>query len=265
MRYILNSAKINKIMGDRENHIWIATDRNGIGKLTRGKFKIIRMEDAVNSIAEDRAGLVWIGTDNGVLCYDHDQPVTNALTEYTAGLRIRDVCATKNGDLLVSCYTKPGQLRYDGETIQSWTTDDGLAGNKVRVAIETKPNELYVGTTTGLSIIHADGSIRNFKIRDGLENEYIMALYEDTNGVIWIGTDGGGIYLMKEEVLISHITSEKGLAGNVIFKITQELDGSFWICSGSGVTRCPNFDSRSGMPYIYQNLNSDNGIETVYA
>ncbi len=258
----LNSAKINKIMGDRENHIWIATDRNGIGKLTRGKFKIIRMEDAVNSIAEDRAGLVWIGTDNGVLCYDHDKPVTNTLTEYTAGLRIRDVCATKNGDLLVSCYTKPGQLRYDGETIQSWTTDDGLAGNKVRVAIETKPNELYVGTTTGLSIIHADGSIRNFKIRDGLENEYIMALYEDTNGVIWIGTDGGGIYLMKEEVLISHITSEKGLAGNVIFKITQELDGSFWICSGSGVTRCPNFDSRSGMPYIYQNLNSDNGIET---
>ncbi|MCR4715158.1 MAG: hypothetical protein K5751_12380 [Treponemataceae bacterium] len=259
---VLNSAKINKIICDRENNIWIATDRNGIGKLTKGKFKIIRMEQSVNSLTEDRSGKIWVGTDTGVLCYDHDVRVENKLTEYTKGLRIRDVCATKNGDVLVSCYTKPGQLRYDGENIKSWTTDDGLAGNKVRVAIETDPNELYVGTTTGLSIIHADGTIKNYRQRDGLENEYIMALYEDTNGIVWVGTDGGGIYLMRDEVILSHITSNNGLAGNVIFKITQDLDGSFWICSGSGVTRCPNFDSRSGVPYIFQSIDSDNGLET---
>lgn len=259
---VLNNAKINKIICDRENNIWLATDRNGIGKLTKGKFKIIRMAHSVNSIAEDRAGRVWVGTDTGVLCYDHDVLVENKLTEYTAGLRIRDVFVTKKGDVLVSCYTKPGQLRYDGENIKSWTTDDGLAGNKVRVAIETEANELYVGTTTGLSIIHADGTIKNYRQRDGLENEYIMALYEDTNGIVWVGTDGGGIYLMREDVILSHITSVNGLAGNVIFKITQDLDGSFWICSGSGVTRCPNFDSRSGVPYIFQNIDSTSGIET---
>ena len=87
-------------------------------------------------------------------------------------------------------------------------------------------------------------------------------MYEDTNGIVWVGTDGGGIYLMREDVILSHITSANGLAGNVIFKITQDLDGSFWICSGSGVTRCPNFDSRSGVPYIFQNIDSTKGIET---
>ena len=259
---VLSSAKINKIICDRENNFWIATDRNGVGKLTLGKFRINKLGLTVNSIAEDRSGRIWAGTDAGVRCYEKDVEVTNKLTEYTKGLRIRDVEALKNGDILVSCYTKPAQLRYDGKNIRSWSTDEGLAGNKVRVAIEAQNGDLYVGTTTGLSIIHPDGSIRNFKQREGLENEYVMALYQDTNEVIWVGTDGGGIYLMQDEKIISHITSENGLAGNVIFKISQNIDGAFWICSGSGITRCPDFDSRTGIPTVYQNIDSENGIET---
>ena len=259
---VLNSAKINKIISDRENNIWFSTDRNGIGKLTKGKFKIKKLGVAVNSVTEDRTGKIWVGTDTGVRCYENEVEVTNKLTEYTKNIRIRDVQATKSGDILVSCYTKPGQLRYDGKNIQSWTTDDGLAGNKVRVAIETAPNELYVGTTTGLSIIHADGSIKNFKQNNGLDNEYVMAIYQDTNDVVWIGTDGDGVYLMREEAIISHITSDDGLAGNVIFKITQDIDGAYWICSGSGITRCPDFDSRLAVPDVFQNINSENGIGT---
>ena len=258
----LSSAKINKIICDRENNIWLATERNGIGKLTNGKFKMTKLGVTVNSIAEDQKGTVWVGTDSGVQCYENDIPVTNTLTEYTKGLRVRDVAVTRNGDILVSCYTKPGQLRYDGWHITNWTTDEGLAGNKVRVAIEAESGELYVGTTTGLSIIHKDGSIKNFKQIDGLENEYIMALYQDANGIIWIGTDGGGIYLMRDEHLFSHFDSEIGLAGNVIFKITQNVDGVFWICSGSGITRCPGFDSRNGIPNVFENINSDKGIQT---
>ena len=258
----LSSAKINKIICDRENNIWLATERNGIGKLTNGKFKMTKLGVTVNSIAEDQKGTVWVGTDSGVQCYENDIPVTNTLTEYTKGLRVRDIAVTRNGDILVSCYTKPGQLRYDGWHITNWTTDEGLAGNKVRVAIEAESGELYVGTTTGLSVIHKDGSIKNFKQIDGLENEYIMALYQDKNGIIWIGTDGGGIYLMRDEHLFSHFDSEVGLAGNVIFKITQNVDGVFWICSGSGITRCPGFDSRNGIPNVFENINSDKGIQT---
>ena len=259
---ILNNAKINKIILDRENNIWFSTDRNGIGKLTKGKFKIKKLGVAVNSVSEERTGKVWIGTDTGVRCYENDVEVTNKLTEYTKDLRVRDVQTTKSGGVLVSCYTKPGLLYYDGNTIKSWTTDEGLAGNKVRVAIETEPGEFYVGTTTGLSIVHADGTIRNFKQNNGLNNEYIMAIYQDTNDIVWIGTDGDGVYLMREEAIISHITSDHGLAGNVIFKITQDIDGAYWICSGSGITRCPNFDSRLAVPDRYENINSENGIGT---
>ena len=261
----VSKAKINRTIMDREGNIWIATDRNGIGKLTQGRFKMTRNNSTSNAIAEGSDGLVWIGTDKGVLCYSNGSEISNALTEFTRGIRVRHVGVASNGDILVSCYRKPGQLRYSPASgrIRTWSTDEGLVGNKVRVAIESYPGELYVGTTTGLSIIHADGSIRNFKQAEGLENEYVMCLFKDSSGTIWIGTDGGGVYFMKNERILGRLTSDNGLVGNVIFKITQEEDGAYWICTGNGITRCPSYDSSSGrMPSVFQNINSDQGLGT---
>ena len=259
----LNSAKINKIISDREGNIWIATDRSGVGKLTQGKFKMKRLGCSVNGIADDRNGIVWAATDKGVVSYKNDVRVYNKLTDFTSGIRVRDVFVGRGGNVLACCYTAPGFLNYSTDgTIKAWTKEDGLAGNKVRVAIEGRDGKIYVGTTTGLSIINPDGHITNFKQTNGLENEYVMTLYEDYKGVIWVGTDGGGIYLIKDDTIISHFSSEDGLAGNVIFKISQDLSGAYWICSGSGITRCPGFDSTAGIPKKYENINSENGLGT---
>ncbi|WP_294428509.1 adenylate/guanylate cyclase domain-containing protein [uncultured Treponema sp.] len=260
----LANAKINRIIRDREGHIWFASDRNGIGKLTHSKFNVTKLNTTVNSIVEDNVGRVWIGTDRGVRCYVGEKEITNNLTEETKDIRIRHIATTISEQILVSCYTKPAQLLYNPRTgaIKRWTTDDGLAGNKVRVSLETAPNEFYVGTTTGLSIIHADGTITSFKQFDGLENEYVMCLYKDSNGIIWIGTDGGGIYLMKNEAIIANINSEEGLIGNIVFKIKQDKDGSYWICTSSGISHIKAFDSSHTLPNSYENINSDNGIGT---
>ena len=259
----LATSHINRIIQDREGNIWFATDRNGIGKMTLGKFKMFRLGLTVNGFAESYDGKIWVATDYGVLCYVNDAPVENELTKYTKNLRIRHVEATEDGKILVCCYTKPGFLIYDGKTIKSWTTDNGLAGNKVRIAIETSDDEYYVGTTTGLSIIHSDGSIKTYKQNTGeLDTEYIMTIYKDTHNVIWVGTDGGGIFLMNGEKQISKISSSDGLAGNVIFKITQDSKGDFWICTGSGISRIKNFDPRYEPNPSFDTLNSEHGIGT---
>lgn len=259
----LRDSNINRIIQDREGNVWFATDRNGIGKMTLGKFKMFRLGITVNGFAEDKAGRVWTATDKGLLCFVNDQSVTNPLTEYTKGLRIRHVETTADGKVIVCCYTKPAMIVYDGKTIKSWTTDDGLAGNKVRVAIQSSPGEYYVGTTTGLSIIHKDGTIKSFKQNTGeLDTEYIMTVYKDTFGTVWLGTDGGGIFLMKNEKIFRHITSADGIAGNVIFKITQDKKGDFWICTGSGITRIKSFDASKITRFSCDSINAEKGIGT---
>lgn len=257
------NASINRILGDREGNIWIVSDKAGIGKISPGKFRMHALKTAVNAICEDSDGLVWVGTDDGLMCFDNEVAVSNELTEFTKGTRVRHIALANNGDILVNCYSEPAQVRYSKQEIKNWTEQDGLAGNRTRVSLEAKNGDLYCGTTTGLSVITSDGNINNYTIANGLECEYVMCLYEEADGHIWIGTDGGGIFIMKDGKIVGHITSDNGLAGNVIFKIKQDENGAFWICTGSSISKlnCSdvrNFNSESKLDI--RNINSENGI-----
>ncbi|MBQ5499048.1 MAG: hypothetical protein IIT73_04570, partial [Treponema sp.] len=77
----IHNAKINRIISDREGNIWIATDRNGVGKMTRSRFKMFRTGETSNAIAEGKDGRVWVGTDSGLFCYVDGKQETNALTK----------------------------------------------------------------------------------------------------------------------------------------------------------------------------------------
>lgn len=238
----LADNNINRILQDREGNMWFATDRGGLEKISIGRFKTISMPTTINAIAENiHTGDVWLGADNGLYCYNKMVSKENKITQYCKDVRVRDVCITKGGDLLISTYAKYGLLRVapDG-TITSWTQRTGLTGDRVRVAIESKSGELYVGTTTGLNIISVDGKVTCMTREQGLPNEYIMCIYEDAEGKIWCGTDGGGVFVLNNKKIESVFTTGNGLAGNVIFKISKVADDELWICTGTGLSRYKN-------------------------
>lgn len=260
---IIQSASINKILEDREHNIWVATDNGGIGKISLGKFRMNKLSSSVNAICEDKNNRVWLGTDEGLLCYENDVEIHNELTDFCRNVRIRHIAMAKNGDILVNCYSKPAQVRWTKNGIRSWSTDENLAGNKTRVSIETEGGEIYCGTTTGLSVIQKDGSVKNFSDKDGFDNNYIMCIYQDNDGFVWVGTDGGGIYLMKDGAVVRKITTDSGLAGNVVFKISQDIDSRYWICTGTGIScfkgNVQELAEKKGS-LEFSNLTSANGL-----
>ena len=260
---IIQSASINKILEDREHNIWVATDNGGIGKISLGKFRMNKLSSSVNAICEDKNNRVWLGTDEGLLCYENDVEIHNELTDFCRNVRIRHIALAKNGDILVNCYSKPAQVRWTKNGILSWSTDENLAGNKTRVSIETEGGEIYCGTTTGLSVIQKDGSVKNFSDKDGFDNNYIMCIYQDNDGFVWVGTDGGGIYLMKDGAVVRKITTDSGLAGNVVFKISQDIDSRYWICTGTGIScfkgKVQELVEKKGS-LEFSNLTSANGL-----
>lgn len=236
----LADNNVNVILEDREGNMWFGTDRAGLQKLSFGKFKTVSMNTAVNAIAEEKAkNCVWLGCDDGLHCYDTTTEtfVENDFTRFCQNIRIRHVGFASDGSLLVSAYEAVGQLKMSDREIISWTEENGLVGNKVRVCVESRDGKLYVGTTQGLSVISPDGSIVNMTIEQGLPNNYIMCLYEDSNGVIWGGTDGGGVFTLKGGKVDKCYTTSDGLSGNVIFKISEmNVPGEIWVSTGSGVT-----------------------------
>ena len=243
----LTDSNINKITEDREGNIWLATNRGGVQKLNLGLFKTVELPSAVNSIAEGLDNRVWLGTDKGVVCYRIGEDGSlhkeyNQICHFCGDERVRDVSIARNGDILVSTYTSLGLVRFSesGKLVGQWKKKDGLSGDKVRVCIESSlSGDLYVGTTKGFNIINSKtGEISQYTLNTGLSNEFIMCIYEDIeDGSIWIGTDGGGVFVIKDGKIIKNYNTENGLAGNIIFKITKNSDGAFWICTGTGISR----------------------------
>ena len=238
---LLADESVNSIIEDREKNIWLSLDRGGVQKLSYGKFQTTNMSSSVNAIAQDSfRGVVWLGCDDGLHCYKDNDFIENAITRYCENVRVRHVAVTKDGALLVSCYEKYGQLRFnlDGSVV-NWNKEDGLAESRVRVAEELKNGELYVGTTGGLSIINQKtGKITNIYKNEILDNDFIMCIFEDSDGLVWIGTDGGGVYVMNPATkeFVKKYTKDNGLVGNIIFKVSSEREGEIWVCTGSGVS-----------------------------
>ena len=259
---IMNST-INCLFEDREGNLWVSTDSEGIGKISPGKFSMTLLNTGVNAICEDKNGNVWVGTDEGLQCYkDGETRVENEATKFCSNTRIRHIALAQNGDLLVNCYTAPAQVRVTSKGIVNWTIDDGIAGNKTRVSLEAKNGDLYIGTTTGLSVISKDGTIKNFTSADGFVNEYIMCLHEDSAGNIWVGTDGDGVYIIKNNKLVQKFSASTGLAGNVVFKITNDKDGAFWICTGTGISLLRTDITNNFSDTTIFNFTSENGLQS---
>ena len=236
----LCNDNVVKILQDREGNIWFATDRGGIEKLTPAKFRTTAMKTTINAISEDTTrGLVWLAGDNGLYCLKNKAFVENELTKACSNVRIRDVSVAYDGTVLVSVYEKPTEVIMTPEgKIYSLSQSDGLAGYKARIALKSRNGDLYIGTTSGLSIVSGKtGKIRNFGKEDGLANEFIMCIYEDMNGEIWCGTDGGGIFSVKGGELASQYSTADGLIGNVVFKIMETSKGDYWITTGTGISR----------------------------
>ncbi len=255
----LADDNVNEIMEDKEKNIWLALDRGGIQKLSYGKFQTTTMSSTVNAIAQDSfRGVIWLACDNGLYCYKNNAFVENEYTKLYKNIRIRHVEVTRDGAILLNCYEKYNQVKINRDgTIQYWNKADGFAGSKSRVSIQLKNGDLYCGTTSGLSIVdHKTGEITNITKDDFLYNDFIMSLFEDEDGFVWMGTDGGGVYVIdtKTKKLIQRLTKDDGLVGNIIFKVSSIREGEIWICTGSGLSiiskkdgQIHNFDISNGL------------------
>jgi len=66
--------------------------------------------------------------------------------------------------------------------------------------------------------------------------EYILEIFEDSKGILWIGTLQKGVARWDGSAL-SYITTADGLAGNEVIDIQEDSDGSLWFSSHSGITK----------------------------
>jgi signal transduction histidine kinase/ligand-binding sensor domain-containing protein len=238
----LDAREVYPILEDRQGAIWIGTAADGIFSYRNGAFR--KESDAsvgiISSLFEDRRGRLWNGKgmifkdgkvvpgyDSRDLKKEMDEAVQFCWTYYE----------DQEGAIWLG--TNGGLIRYKDDAVVKFTTKDGLAGDDVKVIIpdtrEGKASALWIGTYGGLTY-YQDGRFTSWTERDGLAGRTVRSLYQDRDGVLWIGTYDSGLGRFKDGKFTRYTTSE-GLFDNGVFQILEDDSGWFWMGCNRGIYR----------------------------
>ncbi|WP_172665939.1 two-component regulator propeller domain-containing protein [Flammeovirga sp. OC4] len=134
--------------------------------------------------------------------------------------------------------------------------------------VDSKGN-LWVGSNQGLIIIPKEEKLKDrpdFKLfisddddNTSLSYNYVLPMYETSNGEIWIGTMGGGLNVVTADydinsIKFDRITVNDGLPNNAIKAILEDNYGNVWVSSNKGISKISiknrtikNFDASDGL------------------
>lgn len=229
------------IHADYQGNIWVASSRCGVLKVTQSMFgdlfNLAGETPIVANAVTEYEGLLYCATDSGIVVLGEDgQSIKgHRLSEYLEGMRVRCLYVDSLNRLWVCTYGEYGLLCYESDgTITSFSTSNsGITNDRIRCIIELKDGTLAVGTTSGLNFIKGDKVTGTITEEDGLENDQILSLWEDEEQILYVGTDGAGIYLVKNGKIYGHYSTEEGLTSDVILRMVAYDGGLIVVTSNS--------------------------------
>jgi ligand-binding sensor domain-containing protein/serine phosphatase RsbU (regulator of sigma subunit) len=121
--------------------------------------------------------------------------------------------------------------------------EQGLSQSVINCILQDQRGFMWFGTQEGLN--RYDGY--NFKVykhspidSTSLANNFIYSLYEDKDGIIWVGTNGGGLDALNPATeKFTHyafdVNDTTSISDNIVRAIHQTKDGMLWIGTNKGL------------------------------
>lgn len=135
-----------------------------------------------------------------------------------------------------------------------WGIDTGLPNNTVIATAQMRDGYLWVGTESGLA--RFDGvrfTVFDKRNTPALQSAHISALLAGSRGNLWIGTQGGGLTVLRNGEFFTY-TTRNGLANDNVLSLLEDDAGNLWIgTNGGGLQRFRNgrfetFTTADGLP-----------------
>jgi ligand-binding sensor domain-containing protein len=207
------------------------------------------LSNNVVRVAVGKDGIHWFGTDKGVSAFSNNKWFTPAYDEiYPAEIfesyPITSMATNSKGDSLYVGTAGAGIARIFRNEV------DGISGasvyaqwgpiilpsdNILSVMIASNGTKWF-GTDMGLAKHTGNNTLDNWTVytkAEGLVNDAVQAIAEDSNGKLWLGTQGG-ISTFDGTTWTSYTTAD-GLASNNILSVAVDKKGVVWFGTDNGV------------------------------
>jgi len=233
---------INSAIIDYEQNVWMASSNYGVIKYSQGCFEALGKKAGMEGIAINaitKIDKLWyVAHDSGlIICNRNWKHMQNALTEKLKGVRVRQVMADSKGRLWIASYSENPLICYipSTEQIICYNENNGLQGDKARTVLELSDGGIITTTQKGVFIIRNGKVVEHYDREDGILNSTILCFAEAEDGEIYLGSDGDGIYGIKNGEVRNYGVNE-GLNEGVVLRISPEASGSgYFVSAGSGL------------------------------
>jgi signal transduction histidine kinase/ligand-binding sensor domain-containing protein/DNA-binding response OmpR family regulator len=221
------SNRVMSLMGNGNEKLWIGYQEGGLSilDLKKGIFthydsqsEILLPANTVWKILQDSKGRFWLATrTNGLIQFDPQKGVIDQFMHNPA-------------DPL------------------------SIPGNNIRTIEEDNNNGFWIGTEND-GIAHFDpvsGTFTSWKHDpdnpNSISSNSIKSVYPGNHNILWIGTNGAGINAFNISTReVSRITTNDGLANDVIYGILPDDEENLWLSSNKGISKLSvlSYDSLS--------------------
>ncbi len=251
------------LLADAAGNIWLGTDQRGVCHYSiDNQAFIFKTEDwkfgAVTALAVFEEVELWVGTaSEGLVRLDLKTGVSAPLPDGHALRHARIRSLRKDREGLLWVVTDRGQVFSANVRFQLLAHPFSGA----QAVLLDCQNRLWAGTKEGLFLRESGGSAFR-QMLPGKQN--VIALSENPNGQIWVGTFGNGVFILdKNGRLLRHLTERDGLANGNVLSIAFS-GKSVWLATlggvneleqnGSDVAHFQRFTYQSGLgtSYVYK-------------
>lgn len=251
----IDSDFIRYVYIDKEERLWVSTDR-GINLLAyndQGKpyFKHIYIDNrpAFKHIFQDSRGMLWTSTTNKLYQIRENGKGDFKLkrTYYNNDIHnsgITHLGEDNRGNLLIGAangvYAK--SLKYKKRKAKR------LMVYPTKSLVIDNDNNYWIGTNNGLLQFTLNKKTKKLDRTNrflydpvdpnSVSKDVIKVLYKDKTGIIWIGTNGGGVNKVnpkkKQFLHIKNTLDDKSLSYDKIRSLFEDSFGNLWVGTEGG-------------------------------
>lgn len=267
----LPSSQLSHFYRDREGTLWVGTRKEGLAmQLDSAHFLHFSRESGhlpgnfVTHIFEDQEGLIWVSTENGWVRIRkpnqrfrlHRFPPASGISNATIVLKVDSKNRLWIGPEGEGLKLLKADLSLDRAFSVSGPEGQTLVHAITTTMIENEDGSFWVGTFGGLTHFFPDDSTqfsRHFRKDpqnpNSLSDNHIFSLYKDAEGMLWIGTRGGGLnrYDPGRDTFahFKHIPDDpESIGNNYVWHSISDGENGMWIATDAGVDHLVKKDGK---------------------
>lgn len=207
----------------------------------------------VTALSKTADGCISVSTSEGTVCFDgvafSTRGTGGAGAAVTAGADVGDVHSV--ADMPTLC-----RLSESNGVVWFGTDGYGLVRMRPRLVVPPSPQRDRNGNVEfrdssgrtwrsagagGISVTMPDGSKGMFGANEGFLAYGVTSFSETPGGDIWVGTEGSGLWRIKESEAVRFHYGDETECGNVQ-ALFCDSEGTLWVCAQGDIVSCIRAD-----------------------